>query len=179
MTNFEMVETLREKANVSYEEARDALEAANWDLLDAMLLLEKEGKVPESSTRFSTRPEPEAEEKGAKRQRNGGMRSAFRWMGAAVRKLIRIGNANSLVVSRHGEELFSLPVTVCVILLFCSVWTVLVVMAISLFFGVRYCFRGPNLGKDAINDAMNRAADAAESVKEEIRRQENGAGEGR
>ena len=56
MTNFEMVETLREKANVTYEEARDALEAANWDLLDAMLLLEKEGKVPESSASFSTRP---------------------------------------------------------------------------------------------------------------------------
>ena len=45
MTNFEMVEILRDKANVSYEEAKAALENSNWDLLDAMLLLEKEGKV--------------------------------------------------------------------------------------------------------------------------------------
>ena len=37
MTNLEMVETLREKANVSYEEAKAALEASNWDLLDAIL----------------------------------------------------------------------------------------------------------------------------------------------
>ena len=51
MTNLEMVETLREKANVSYEEAKTALEASNWDLLDAILLLESEGKIaPETST---------------------------------------------------------------------------------------------------------------------------------
>lgn len=176
MTNFEMVETLREKANVTYEEARDALEAANWDLLDAMLLLEKEGKVPESSASFSTRPEAEEEE--APRRRNpDGVRSAIRWLGCALRKLVYVGNTNSLVVARHGNELFSLPVTVCVILLLCSVWTVLIVMALSLFFGVRYSFRGPQLGKEAINNAMNRAADAAENMKEEIRKQENSSEE--
>lgn len=176
MTNFEMVETLREKANVSYEEAKDALEAANWDLLDAILLLEKEGKVSESSAAYSTRPEAEEEVKSGHRG-PGGLRSAMRYLGCALRKLLRIGNDNSLMVSRHGEELFSLPVTVCAILLICSVWTVLIVMAASLFFGVRYSFRGPNLGKDSINHAMDRAADAAESVKEELRKQENGSDE--
>ena len=53
MTNYEMVELLRQKANVSYEEAKAALEAANWDLLDAIVLLEREGKVPENDARFS------------------------------------------------------------------------------------------------------------------------------
>ena len=37
MTNYEMVELLRQKANVSYEEAKATLEAANWDLLDAIV----------------------------------------------------------------------------------------------------------------------------------------------
>ena len=36
---FEKVEKLRERANVTYEEARDALNEANGDLLDAMVLL--------------------------------------------------------------------------------------------------------------------------------------------
>ena len=59
MTNFEMVEMLRQKANVSYEEAKAALEQANWDLLDAMVLLEKDGKVIENGGSYSTRPEEE------------------------------------------------------------------------------------------------------------------------
>ena len=73
------------------------------------------------------------------------------------------------MVSRRGEELFSLPVTVGAVLLMCSVGTVLFALAVGLFCGLRSSFRGPNLGKESINSAMNRAADAAETVKEEIR----------
>ena len=55
MENLEKVEKLRERANVSYEEAKEALEASNWDLLDAMVYLEKQGKTkaPEQ-TAYST-----------------------------------------------------------------------------------------------------------------------------
>ena len=171
MTNFEMVELLREKANISYEEAKTALELANWDLLDAMLVLEREGKVSSSGGSYSTKDEEvKDDECRQKKHCNGeGLRGTLRWLGRTLAKLIRIGNENSLVVWRKGEELFSLPVTVCVVLLMCSVGTVLFALAIGLFCGLRYSFRGPNLGKESINSAMNRAAEAAETVKEEIR----------
>ena len=45
MEFFEKVEALREKANVSYEVAKEAMEACNYDMLDAMIYLEKQGKV--------------------------------------------------------------------------------------------------------------------------------------
>ena len=45
MDNFEKVEKLVQKANVSYEDAKQALEEANGDMLDAMIALEKQGKV--------------------------------------------------------------------------------------------------------------------------------------
>ena len=44
MERMEMVEKLRLKAQVSYEEAKLALENSDWDLLDALVYLEKEGK---------------------------------------------------------------------------------------------------------------------------------------
>ena len=171
MTNFEMVELLREKANITYEEAKTALELANWDLLDAMLVLEREGKVSGSGGSYSTKDEEvkEEERKDRKHCNGEGLRGTLRWLGNALAKLIRIGNENSLVVWRKGEELFSLPVTVCVVLLMCSVGTVLFALAIGLFCGLRYSFRGPNLGKESINSAMDRAAEAAETVKNEIR----------
>lgn len=171
MTNFEMVETLREKANVSYEEAKAALEASNWDLLDAILLLESEGKIPQESASYSTRAEelPPAEET----KQHKGFHEGMRWLGQVLRKLLRIGNTNQLAVCRNDKELFSLPVTVFVILLLCSVWTILIAMLVSLFFGVRYAFRGPDLGKESINRVMEKAGDMAENVKEEFHRQDS------
>ena len=58
MEMLEKVERLVEKANVSYEEAKAALDEANGDLLDAMVLLERQGKVkrPEQAS-FSTQYE--------------------------------------------------------------------------------------------------------------------------
>ena len=166
MTNLEMVETLREKANVSYEEAKAALEASNWDLLDAILLLESEGKIPTESASYSTRTEelpPEEEPKEHK-----GFRDGMRWLFRSFGKLLRIGNTNQIVVSRNDKECFSLPVTVFAVLLLCSVWTILIAMLISLFFGVRYAFRGPDLGKDSINRVMDKAGSMAENMKEEF-----------
>ena len=168
MTNLEMVETLREKANVSYEEAKTALEASNWDLLDAILLLESEGKIPVESASHSTRAEELPPEEEPKKHK--GFHEGMRWLFRSFGKLLRIGNTNQISVSRNDRELFSLPVTVFAVLLLCSVWTILIAMLISLFFGVRYAFRGPDLGKESINRVMDRAGDMAENAKEEFRK---------
>ena len=45
MTTLEQVEKLRTMANVSYDEAKTALDAVNGDLLEAIIYLEKQGKV--------------------------------------------------------------------------------------------------------------------------------------
>ncbi|MBQ6716870.1 MAG: hypothetical protein IJN21_10165 [Clostridia bacterium] len=47
MTRLEMVEKIREKTGATYEEAREALEKANWDMLDAIVSLEKEQPAAE------------------------------------------------------------------------------------------------------------------------------------
>ena len=44
MDKLEKIERLRERAQVSYDEAREAYEQADGDLLDALILLEKQGK---------------------------------------------------------------------------------------------------------------------------------------
>jgi translation elongation factor EF-Ts len=50
MERLEKVEKLRSKANVSYEEAKEALDACIDDILDAMVYLEKNGKVKKPNT---------------------------------------------------------------------------------------------------------------------------------
>ena len=167
MTNQELIELLRDKAGVTYEEAQDALERANWDPLDAVLLLEQAERARLDGGDYSTKA-PDAEEEKETRKNHKGAREAGRWLGSTIRKLVRIGNANHFVVTREDSELLSLPVTAFAVLLICLFWIAAVVLVIGLFCGLRYSFRGPNLGKQAINDAINRAADVAESVKEDL-----------
>jgi len=46
MVELDKAVRLRERAGVSYEEAREALDSSGGDMLDALIWLEKNGKVP-------------------------------------------------------------------------------------------------------------------------------------
>ena len=55
---LEQVEKLREKANVSYALAKQALEYSGGNLLDALIYLEEKGAIPrEEGAYFSTKGE--------------------------------------------------------------------------------------------------------------------------
>ena len=66
MELLEKVEKIREKAGVSYEEAKAALEACGEDVLDALVYLENQGKIkkPDVSV-YTTEAEPSEEIKVA------------------------------------------------------------------------------------------------------------------
>ncbi len=171
MDNFEKVEKLREKANVSYEEAKQALENSNWDILDAMIYLEQNGKVkgPEQ-TSYTTQneqraigAEPEPENKASL----GDLLSRFgKWCVSWIEK----GNRNSFCVEKQNREIFRVPITLLVVLLFFAFWVVLPLMIVGLFFNMHYHFAGPDIRSVDldINKAMDGAASAAENIKNEF-----------
>ena len=45
MSEFQMIEMLAEKENVSFEEARDTLRACSGDLIEAVVYLERKAKA--------------------------------------------------------------------------------------------------------------------------------------
>ena len=173
MDKLEKVERLRERANVSYEEAAKALEEANGDLLDALVILEKQGKTksPEQST-YSTSYEEQKDyvpvkdqlivtEQTAKEDRpRGGFREG-------VRRFFRILRDNSLIVSRHEKEFVRLPLwLLAIVLLITGLWkAAIIVIIISLFFQFRYSFGGKDQLQGA-NEFMEKAGNAADHIKE-------------
>ena len=62
MERLEKVEQLIDKAGCSYVEAKDALERNNWNLLDAIIQLEHDGKAVKSSASYKA-AEPKEEAK--------------------------------------------------------------------------------------------------------------------
>ena len=167
---LEQVEKLVEKTGVSYGDAKDALERANGDMLDALVYLEEQGKVAGKNNAnaynsYSTRRD-NAEQHKSETSEN--FKRTTKDFGEWLRGIFDKGNANYLEMYRNGERKFSMPVTVFVILLIFCFWIVIPLMIIALFFNCRFSFSGNELGKEKVNNVMGKATDIADDIKTEI-----------
>ncbi len=155
MDHYEMAEALRKKADVTYEEARDTLEKCNWDMLDALVLLEESRKVREGAG-YAAR-----EKKNPCESRREKAREGLDRLWDRVKKMLVMGNSHQFVVSRKGSELVSMPVTVMALLLILFRRFSLAALLIGLFLGARYAFRGPDLQAQAGDSASGTQVQAA------------------
>lgn len=184
--NLELVEKLVEKTGLSYTEAKRALEKADWDILDALINLEAEGKTV-GSAKYSTRNEGTRQQQTESEKSAGDEKKStagedfkkntigvFQWLGKVFEK----GNSNSIEMYRNGNRVIGMPVTVFVLLLIFGFWILIPAMVVGLFFGCRYRFSGPDLAKENVNAAMDKATDIADSIKQEFKNKENNGNNG-
>lgn len=172
---FDKAMKLSARTGASLEDAKAALNACDFDMLDAVVYLEKLGKVtaPESesytTSQQSTRKQRDYEEEntsGTKKVTFGSLvGSFFKWLG----KIIKIGNENFFDVEHNGTDTVKLPLTLCVVLLVFAFWVCIPLLIVGLFFSFRYSFSGPLFKKDDVfNSTMNKAADVTENIKREF-----------
>ena len=172
MERVEMVEKIREHADVSVEEARDVLERNNWDILDALVELEHAGKARKGATASTTSEEPKyenvkptvsAEEEKERRKRNA---QAFK---EQAKKFFRILIDNNFVVkNKRGECIVRVPIIVLIICAIAVFWITLIVLALGLIFGFRYSFEGKELGKPSVNDGLDKVSDITQNIVNDI-----------
>ena len=169
---LEQVERLREKANVSYGQAKQALEYSGGNLLDALIYLEEQGVIPRPeeayySTRSETPPPPPpqapapVEPPQAKKGRKGGKRSL-------LQKIRRLLLDNELEIWRRGEPVTALPVLIVILLVVFAFYVTLPALILGLFLGFRYQISGPDLEDDTINGVMDSMADTAAGVGQQV-----------
>jgi hypothetical protein len=178
MATLEQVEKLRERANVTFEQARAALDEANGDMLDALIILERQGKVtgPEISSANTDTEDDRAEQKHAYDEQKARHRARhseekerahefFKSVGRFLARVFELGNTNYLDAYKNDATVLSCPVTVLVILLIVGFWVVVPLMILGLFFGWKYRFRGVELGRENVNNVMEKAESVAEELK--------------
>ena len=178
--NIEQVDKLKERADVSYADAKQALEQTNGDLLEAMIYLEKQGKAKAGSVgSFDSRSaehsqsdssgQQQKSQAGKNYERKGdSFGDVMRKIWGFIRRMVHKCNINHFEVYRDGRCVLSMPVTLLVLFLLFFFYITLPVIIIALFFGCSYKFRGPDLGKKDINDVMDEAANAAETLKRKM-----------
>lgn len=168
MELFEKVEKLRERANVTFEEAREALDACGGDLLDAMVYLEKQGKAkqPEQST-YSTNYEEQkkfvsVKETVKSQEKSEGLFTTLRGL---VRGFVDKCRGNYFCAKKDDEVKFKIPVLAFIVLVIAFWQVVIPVMIVLLFLGFQYSFYGKDDLKE-VNELMNKVSNFADQVKE-------------
>ncbi len=170
MVEFEKVEKLVQKTNVSYEDAKIALENANGDMLDAIIALEKQGKVngPQQAT-YTTGPEatPYRDVPAAVAQTNNKTegKNFFKDLGSAIKRGFQYTVDNSVRVIKKDQEIIKLPLWLTIIMLLAAWELIIIVVIVSLFFDCRYALVGKD-DTNQVNKVMNQATDFAGKVKD-------------
>ena len=72
MERNEMIEIIIAKANITNEEAIEVLEKCNWDVVDAIIHLERSGKIEnnETTTIIEVKEEDQKQEKNEKSKKH-------------------------------------------------------------------------------------------------------------
>ena len=199
MDNYQKVEQLVDKAGCSFEEAKAALEGCGWDMLDAVISLEREGKVKKETAEFKAEepieiiPEVSADKvsgnssqqitysyaddnagnQGSKESEGGPKESPKR-----VRKFFQriksiLMNNRMVIIKSDGKQIVDLPIIIPIIALIAFFWATLILAVVAMVFGCRFHFEGEDLGKTNINSTMDKATDYAEKVRNDLTKKAN------
>ncbi|MDD7795267.1 DUF4342 domain-containing protein [Clostridium sp. 'White wine YQ'] len=158
MITIEMIDELRARVDVTYEDAKEALENSQGDILEAIIYLERNNKVNSKKQEF--KEEQKEEQDGFTKA----VCKAISWSKNVFRK----GNSNHLVIVKNDNVILRLSLTVIVLVVVLAPYISIPLLLLALFTGHKIKFIGDDIEKTRANDTMNKASTAAENIKSEF-----------
>ena len=176
MEKLEKVELVVQKTGVTYEEAKGALEQCNYDVLDAIVLLEQQGKTNAQTAHHTTNHANQpmstdmerAQQAYQQSTQNTRVQDVFARLMESLKRLCTRGLEVSFVVERNDAQVLAIPVLVLVILILFLFPATIPLLIVGLFFDFRYHFDGLNNGSVNVNEVMDKVADGAESLRNDV-----------
>lgn len=177
MDRLEKAEKVCAKTGVSFEDAKTALEACDYDVLDAIVWLEQHGKARAgASAHASTGPEQDvssaemsqAQSAYERATQDAGFTRALNRVLEWIKRLLRKSVDTSFVVEHRGRQVISIPTLLLVLLVVFAFWITLPLLVIGLFCNFKYHFEGIGRLTVDINEMADKVADGAESLKKDV-----------
>lgn len=163
---LEQVEKVRKYAGVSFEEAQSALLQSGGCPLDAVILLEQQGKAaPVQGGSWSTRLGTSPPAKTASRDRTTLQCPRRRKytgaeVAAAIRNFLRNCTKISVDIWRNDDLVVGIPLVVCVLLFIVAYYIMIPLAILGLMLRCRYHFSGWEGSTDGINRTMDQISSA-------------------
>lgn len=182
MEKLEKVETLREKTGVTYEEAKRALEACDYDILDAVVYLEALGRINAPVNKsYTTDYKAAAKESDSfakaretyeKDCKKGSVGNAMNSFFEGVGDILKKSWDSKFVVMHKEERKAEVPVLILVVLLIGMFWVTLPLLLIGMFFDFRYKFEGVGTVSINLNEMCDKASETCENLKKDHEKNE-------
>ena len=174
MDKLKLVDKLREKANISYEEAKIALENSDWDILDALLYLEENGKSKRPSVNIFYTNEARYSDKDKKSGKNEENKyetsNNFQGIFEAICKYIDTCNNIFLEIKKKERMFLKIPLTVVVVLSFFAFWMIIPLMVVLLFFDIELYIYSKRVNTDKANKILRKISDNVKIIKEKFKK---------
>ena len=147
MEEFKKVEELAKITGVSFEDAKDALRACNGDMTDAMVYLEKLGKV--NTNNISSQPN-----------------KSFDNVKEPVGKFVNYMTKNKFNIQKEENTIVKVPVGVAIIFGIAAAPITVPAILVSMACGYEYSLSGEN-NMDKINQVVDKVENVTVKVKDE------------
>jgi len=179
MENHKLVDKLKNETNISYEEAKIVLERSNWDILDAFVYLEENGKIQKPSvsifytneykenykySQVTIKKDQENNYKNAKKN------NTFEGIFVAVCKMIDTCNNISFEIKKENKVFLRIPVTVIIVLLIFAFWIVIPLYIVGLFFDIEFSLSGKRVEINKINHVLKAISANIKKIKDRRKR---------
>ena len=125
---LDQIDLIIERANVTYSEAKEALEHANGDMLEALLYLEKLEKIKPT------------------KQQNSCKKHFVNF----INKL----NATSFILKKENKTFVNVPLSVALIAFILCLHISIIALVLAVIFGVKIQIKGDNSIADTINNTL-------------------------
>ena len=161
MTRLEMVEKLREKTGVTYDVAREALEKCDWDMLEALISIQKNNGTYTPVTPVEEAPRTRINHKTSVSGLGDKLRSAVKW----IISLINKGEHTRIEISYKDEPLTDISVTATVLLLLVAWYVPVGLFLLGLFTGHKFRLSASSPTGVLLNNLSDKASEKAEEIK--------------
>jgi phosphate uptake regulator len=143
--NLEQIEALRQRANVSYEEAKAALELCNGDIVEALIYLERQNKV--------------------RTDRKTGMESSFF---GSVKQLIKKCHRIKFLIKKEDNIILNLPLTIVILAALFLTPVVVIGLLAALVTNHKIRFQRPDGEDMEINKTFDKMSTAVTTATSQI-----------
>ncbi|MFT9494089.1 DUF4342 domain-containing protein [Anaerosolibacter sp.] len=144
--SLERIDLLRERANVSYQDAKEALEKCNDDIVEALVYLEKESKL---------RPERKSKCEG-------------KFM-STVKDVLRKGNETKFIIKKDAENIINLPVTAAVLIGIVATPVVVIGLPVALLTKHKIKIEKEDGGDLQINKVLDKVSNVVDDMTDKLR----------
>lgn len=167
----EKIEKLVNQFNISYEEAREALEKTEGNILDAVVYLEDKGTIekPDEGIYYTNkyRSSNENNEESLKKEK---IKHKPKGLFETICEFIDTCNNIFFKINKENRTIMKLPLTVIILLVAFTFGTIVSLIIIGLFFDIEFEVEGKNIELDKINSFLKKLSNIVKKVKMDFKK---------